>query len=69
MGVVQWKKSRRLTVGQETAGLSFEKIVSSVFWRCCADLQGTTALQTSSSCCQAEGKMQTLKEAKLTEGK
>lgn len=43
MGVVRWKKSRRLTVGQKTAGLSFEKIVSSVFWRCCADLHGTTA--------------------------
>lgn len=43
MGVVRWKKSRRLTVGQKTAGLSFEKIVSSVFWRCCADLHGTIA--------------------------
>lgn len=42
MGVVGWKKRRRLTVRQETAGLSFEKIESSVFWRCCADLQGTT---------------------------
>lgn len=42
MGVVGGKKRRRLAVRQKTAGLSFEKIDASVFWRCCADLQGTT---------------------------
>lgn len=58
---------RRLTVGQKSAGLSFEKIVSSVFWRYCADLLRHHYVRVFHADRLKENAM--LKEAELTEEK